>query len=174
VYSLRFSPDGRTLFALVETSIDCVQSPRPVSATTIQRFDARTGRALGAEHAVTRRVVLVDLMVTHDVPVTGAAFTADGRRAVTIGADGRAIVWDVTRVAATETLAGHAGRISGLAISRDGATLYTAGLDRKVLVWDLAARAPRRAEQHRGPAVHARRRLSARGHQRRTRVPLGR
>ena len=67
-----------------------------------------------------------------------AAFSADGRTAVTAGEDGRVIVWDVERAAAGETLEGHAGQITGLAISRDSSTLYSTALDGKVLVWDLA------------------------------------
>ena len=54
-----------------------------------------------------------------------AAFSADGRIAVTAGEDNRVIVWNVERAAAAETLAGHAAQITGLAISRDGQTLYT-------------------------------------------------
>ena len=74
----------------------------------------------------------------HDGAVVRAAFSADGRTAVTAGEDSRAIVWNVRRAAAAETLAGHAGQITGLAISRDGRTLYTAALDGKVVIWDLA------------------------------------
>jgi WD40 repeat protein len=68
----------------------------------------------------------------------GAAFSADGRTAVTAGEDKRVIVWNVERAAARETLEGHAGQITGLAISRDGRTLHTAALDGNVLIWDLA------------------------------------
>ena len=46
----------------------------------------------------------------HDGAVITAAFSADGRTAVTAGEDGRVIVWDVDRAAAAETLAGPRGR----------------------------------------------------------------
>src|SRR5215208_8113405 len=74
----------------------------------------------------------------HDGAVVRAAFSADGRAAVTAGADNRVIVWNVERAAAAETLAGNAAQITGLAISRGAQTLYTAALDGKVLIWDLA------------------------------------
>ena len=62
----------------------------------------------------------------HATKVDYAAFSADGRRAITAGADGDAITWDVRRARATGTLEGHAGRISAVALARDGTTLYTA------------------------------------------------
>ena len=74
----------------------------------------------------------------HTGAVVRAAFSADGRRAITAGEDGRAIVWDAKQAAAIETLEGHAGQVTGVAITRDGSTLYTSGLDGQVLTWDLA------------------------------------
>jgi WD40 repeat protein/DNA-binding SARP family transcriptional activator len=200
VYSVRFSPDGRTLFAVVGTGAFN-------HVMWIQRIDVASGRPLESERLDARRQAFVNLMVTsdgrrlittssaddtvirdaetlrplrrlrvraaraalspddrtmliagrdgsvrfldldtaeltlagrHEAAVADATFTLDGRRAVTAGADGRAIVWDVGRAIATETLAGHADKIAALAITRDDSTLYTAGLDGKIFVWDLA------------------------------------
>ena len=64
----------------------------------------------------------------HGDRVIGAVFRADGRRAVTAGADNRAIVWDVARAAPADTLEGQTGNLTGVAISPDGRTLYTSAL----------------------------------------------
>jgi WD40 repeat protein len=70
--------------------------------------------------------------------VAQATFAPDGRTAITGGADGSVVVWDVATAAAKEILHGDTARIAGMAVSREGATLYTGGLDGKVLIWDLA------------------------------------
>jgi DNA-binding SARP family transcriptional activator/WD40 repeat protein len=220
VYSLRFAPDARTVFAVVRT-----MDPMRDARVSIQRFDAASGRALGPERLITRRVGSVNLMlmqdgrplvasssadaivildaatleplkrlpiradraalsaddrtllvggpdgsvhfidletgqrkrasVRHAAPVAAAAFTADGRRAVTADANGRAIVWDVGRATAIETLEGHTGAITALTISHDDTTLYTAGADSKVVMWDLAGtrRLGRPFDLPRGPRL---------------------
>jgi WD40 repeat protein len=74
----------------------------------------------------------------HEDRVVSAVFSADGRRAVTAGADNRVMVWDVARGVPTDTLEGQTGSITGVAISLDGRTLYTAALAGQVVVWDLA------------------------------------
>ena len=53
----------------------------------------------------------------HDGSVVRAAFSRDGRTAVTAGEDNRMIVWDVRRAAIRETLQ-SAAQITGLAIAR--------------------------------------------------------
>ena len=58
IYGLRFSADGRTLFAAVHYD--------PDGSTTVQRFDARSGRRLGAERYVNRGSAPVTLAVTVD------------------------------------------------------------------------------------------------------------
>ena len=73
----------------------------------------------------------------HNGGVVRAAFSRDGRTAVTAGEDNRMIVWDVRRAAIRETLQ-SAARIAGLAIAPDGRTLYAGGADGKVVIWDLA------------------------------------
>ena len=67
IYGLRFSADGRTLFAAIHYD--------PDGSTTVQRFDARSGRRLGAERYVNRGSARVTLAVTAD----GRLLTSVGR-----------------------------------------------------------------------------------------------
>jgi WD40 repeat protein len=84
----------------------------------------------------------------HRPLVEDGSFSTDGRRFVTAGLDGTAMVWDVRPSLGAVPdggqvprrvveLAGHAGRVSGTALSADGATLYTVAADELLLVWDL-------------------------------------
>ena len=74
IYALRFSPDGRTLFAVVAFRTGA-------SPASVQRFDARTGRPLErspAGSAATGRV--------RGPPAT-LMLTRDGRRVITTSID---------------------------------------------------------------------------------------
>ena len=175
VYSLRFSPDGRTLFAAMTTAwtqhdhpaVRSAQRPgarrgavcqpppgvrdapcdarRPAPGDELRGrlhrdprrphaapADAVAGAAptaaalsrdddtllLGGRDGSVRFLDLVGGRVLtasgrHGGAVVHASFSADGRTAVTAGADERVIVWNVRRAAAGETLQGHAGRITG-------------------------------------------------------------
>ena len=68
----------------------------------------------------------------HDV-----AFTPDGARIVTAGADAKARIWDARSGALLHTLEGHAKAIFALSISPDGTKVATASLDRSARLWTL-------------------------------------
>lgn len=72
----------------------------------------------------------------HSAAVAGFGYAPDGT-AVTVGDDGRAIVWDPTTGAEATTLPGPAGHVENAQVSPDGSTLYTAALGGVVLAWDL-------------------------------------
>ena len=74
----------------------------------------------------------------HRGRVWDMAFTPDGRRLVTAGDDGRAVVWDVAMAAVSEDLAAHLGPAWALAVAPDGRTFYSAGDDGVTMAWDLA------------------------------------
>ena len=73
-YSLRFAPDGRTVLAVVAD---------PYVSSTLQRFDARTGRRLGGGRVVSNGLVTMQV-------------TRDGRRVVTSSPDRDVVIRDTT------------------------------------------------------------------------------
>ncbi len=82
----------------------------------------------------------------HAGAVSALAFSADGNRFVSAGAEAyshlpgerkwAAIVWDMTTVAQQALLSGHQGLIRSIAFSPDGTTLATGGEDGALRFWD--------------------------------------
>jgi DNA-binding SARP family transcriptional activator/WD40 repeat protein len=77
---------------------------------------------------------------THGATVASALFAPDGRTALTVGDDGKVIVWDPGRLGELAVLPGPAERVRDAHVSPDGSTLYTAGVGGVLLAWDLTGR----------------------------------
>ena len=111
VGALRFSRDGRTVFAVV-SYFDSTLNP----ATSIERFDAATGRQLGRARVVSRREVAhVNLMPTHD-----------GRRLVVASAQEPTQILDARTLEPVALLPVRADRA---ALGPDDHTMLTGGAD---------------------------------------------
>jgi WD40 repeat protein len=137
VSSPRFSPDGRTLFAVVRFA-----NPDLSPGAGIQRFDARTGRPLGAERFVARRAVVANLMITRD-----------GRRWVTTSTEDRTTIFDARTLRPLKRLP---GRAECAALSPDDRTMLVGGHDGSVRFLDLDTGNIRTASgRHTGAVVRA-------------------
>ncbi len=92
----------------------------------------------------------------HSDGVNGLAFSPDSRRLATAGADGLAIVWDVSSGTQVRTLRGHTGMVFGPGFDPDGRRLVTGSTDSTLRVWDLeTARSLLILRGHHAPAVAA-------------------
>jgi WD40 repeat protein len=75
----------------------------------------------------------------HAGAVTAVAFSPDGTRLATAGAEATVRLWNTaTGRAEGEPLEGHSGAVWSMAISRGGALLVAAGTDPTVHLWDLS------------------------------------
>ncbi len=72
-----------------------------------------------------------------DPAVFCAAFTPDGQRLVTGGADHTVRVWDVATGKQIHLLEGHRERVSALALSPDGKYCLSGSEDKTAILWDL-------------------------------------
>ena len=132
VTQLRFSTDGRTLFAVVGTMAGSVG---------VQRFDASSGVPLGTPRALSRNLD-VTLLVAHD-----------GRRVVTSVGAGPTVVRDARTLRPLRSL--HPGSVTA-ALSSDDRTVLLGGSDGSVRFLDLASGALRSGVgRHDGPVIRA-------------------
>jgi serine/threonine protein kinase/WD40 repeat protein len=74
----------------------------------------------------------------HTGLVHAASFSADGRLAISGGADGTVRLWDVATGTEKWKGEGHSGAVLSVAFSPDGMQAVSGGADKTVRVWDIA------------------------------------
>ena len=75
----------------------------------------------------------------HAGKVHNMTVSADGATAVSVAADGCAMVWDVQSGSCRHTLRGHASGLHWVCLASDCTTLLAAAGDRMVKAWDCKA-----------------------------------
>ena len=75
----------------------------------------------------------------HSKLVTCAAFSPDGRYAITGGWDKIAILWDVVSGSEVRVFDAHTDWLSAVAFSNDGSKVLTGGYDRTLRLWDSSS-----------------------------------
>jgi len=114
VYSVAFSPDGKTL---ASGSWD----------NTVRLWDVASRRNLTK-------------LIGHEAGVRSVAFSPDGKTLASGGSDNAVRLWDVASRQNLATLRGHGGFVWSVAFSPDGKTLASGGSDNTVKLWDVASR----------------------------------
>jgi WD40 repeat protein len=77
-------------------------------------------------------------LVGHTNTVTGAAFSPDEQRVITISADRTARVWELATGHFVAELRGHTDKLTSIEFSKDSAILVTGSSDTTARVWDLS------------------------------------
>ena len=126
VYSVAFSPDGKTLASGSEDN-------------TIILWDTTTGEHIKTLARLTGPFVgPTDTLAGHTDTVYSVAFSPDGQTLASGSADNTIILWDATTGQYKQTLIGHKRAVYSIAFSPDGTTLASGSWDRTIKLWDTA------------------------------------
>ncbi len=131
---------GRRL-ALIETGTDkvpaAVFSPVPGDLRLVVVNNDETARIWRLDPGAGGELLPVPLqaLAGHTLPLTGAAWSYNGERVVTVSNDRTAIVWDAATGAPLLTLEGHGDDVLAVDWARDGTYIVTAGADKMAKMW---------------------------------------
>ncbi|MCF3622376.1 WD40 repeat domain-containing protein [Planktothrix agardhii] len=111
VYSVSFSPDGKTL---ASGSGD----------NTIKLWDVTTGKE-------------IHTLQGHSSVVSSVSFSPDGKTLASGSDDNTIKLWDVTTGKEIHTLQGHSSSVWSVSFSPDGKTLASGSDDKTIKLWDI-------------------------------------
>ncbi|MBI3409675.1 MAG: WD40 repeat domain-containing protein [Planctomycetes bacterium] len=105
--------------------------------------------SLPAEYRVGDIVTEIRRLEGHLGPVYTAAFSPDGKKIVSGGADASVRIWDAKSGKEQRRLEGNNGRVWTVAFAPDGRHVASGGFDKSIRIWDLtSARESRRLQGH--------------------------
>ena len=124
IYSVAFSPDGKTLASSSEDE-------------TIILWDTTTGEHIKTLARSTGPFVgPTDPLTGHTDTVYSVAFSPDGKTLASGSADNTIILWDTATGQYKQTLTGHKRAVYSVAFSPDGKTLASGSWDKTIILWD--------------------------------------
>ena len=113
VYSIAFSPDGRTLASGSKDK-------------TVKLWDVPTGTELRS-------------LTGHSGAVESVAFSPDGRTLASGSEDSTIKLWEVSTGTELRTLKWHSAGVNSVAFSPDGKTLAGGSMDKTISLWEVSS-----------------------------------
>ena len=154
VWSVAFSPDGRTLASA--SGDGTVRLWDALTGAHVRTLEGHTesvtsvafspdGRTLASGSHYDNTIILWDaltgagkrILEGHTESVTSVAFSPDGRTLASASGDGTVRLWDALTSAHVRTLEGHTDWVASVAFSPDGRTLASGShYDNTIRLWD--------------------------------------
>ena len=157
---IRFSEDGKTLFALSVKGDSICQLDVKTGEMNVQQIEGRTVEDYRAHFAITHDKFAVGTETTIElwdtttgeimstlkgnISLLALEFSPDGTRLASAGINNETIplqLWDTDSKEST-LLQKHTGWVNVLAFSPDGKMLASGGTDKSVQLWDIATGKP--------------------------------
>ncbi|WP_445631923.1 nSTAND1 domain-containing NTPase [Nostoc sp. DSM 114167] len=155
VYSVAFSPDGKTIASA--SSDNTVKVWDAVSAKEITTFKGHSSAVIGVAFSPDGKTIAsasldntvkvwnavsakeITTFKGHSDAVIGVAFSPDGKTIASASADKTVKVWDAVSAKEITTFKGHSDAVISVAFSPDGKTIASASADKTVKVWDAVS-----------------------------------
>lgn len=80
----------------------------------------------------------INQLMGHNGAVRSVAFSPDGSKILSGGADYDVCLWDLANGKEIRRMIGHQGAVTGVAFSPDGNSALSGGVDKTVRLWDVA------------------------------------
>ncbi len=95
------------------------------------------------------------LKAAHAGGVSSLAFSPDGKRIATAGADGAVKIWEVESAKLQTTIEAHKGGVHAVAFAPDGESIVSAGADKVFKIWKISnpEKPAFTSPEHRGPVL---------------------
>ncbi len=142
--AFRFSPDGRSVSALLDLFTTQVMSINPQSRaadreSTVRLWDATNGRELRSFNIASVRGENVSIDPNEVLPISSRLAFSNDSKQIAVSEGKTVSLFELISGNNVATIKGHTGEVIAIAMNSDGRQAATAGVDNAIKIWDMSA-----------------------------------